>query len=126
MLFLTEKKTKKPLSLQVFVEPKGEHLIQADQWKEDFLKEIEAQFEVIDLFENDKYRLVGLPFYNEGKKQDFTKEFERIMKSVPVADEDQKKSNLFFSDVVPDEAKYIDYLPERLAVSSVKGAKPRY
>lgn len=111
ILFLTEKKTKKPLSLQLFVEPKGEHLIQADQWKEDFLKEIESHFEIIDLFENDKYRLVGLPFYNEAKKQEFTKKFERIIKSVSVSGEDREKSGLFFSDVVPDEKKYIDFLP---------------
>ena len=111
MLFLTEKKTKKPLSLQVFVEPKGEHLIQTDQWKEDFLKEIEAQFEIIDLFENDKYRLVGLPFFNEAKKQEFTKEFERIVKSVSIGEEDQKKSDLFFSDVVPEATLEQGYLP---------------
>lgn len=81
MLFLTEKKSKKPVSLQLFVEPKGDHLLQTDQWKEDFLKEIENQFEIIDLYESDKYKLIGLPFYNEGKKQEFTKEFEKIVKS---------------------------------------------
>ena len=111
MLFLTEKKTKKPLSMQVFVEPKGEHLIQTDQWKEDFLKEIESQFEIIDLFENDQCRLIGLPFYNEGKKQEFAKEFERIIKSVSVGGEDQKKSDLFFSDVVPEATLEQGYLP---------------
>jgi len=111
MLFLTEKKTKKPLSLQVFVEPKGEHLIQTDQWKEDFLKEIEGQFEIVDLFENDQYRLIGLPFYNEGKKQEFAKEFERIIKSVSVSGEDQKKSDLFFSDVIPEATLEQGYLP---------------
>ena len=81
MLFLTEKKTKKPLSLQVFVEPKGDHLIQTDQWKEDFLKEIESHFEIVDLFESDKYRLVGLPFYNETlTKQEFTNTFKDKLK----------------------------------------------
>ena len=76
VLFLTEKDTKKAFSFQLFVEPKGQHLLQADQWKEDFLKEIENKFEINDLFETDKYKLLGLPFYNEGSnKQNFTNEF---------------------------------------------------
>ncbi|HHT9135298.1 MAG TPA: DEAD/DEAH box helicase family protein, partial [Candidatus Avalokitesvara rifleensis] len=41
VLFLTEKDTKKALSFQLFVEPKGQHLLKTDQWKEDLLKEIE-------------------------------------------------------------------------------------
>ena len=40
--------------------------------------EIENRFEIIDLFESDNYRLVGLPFYNEVmKKQEFTDEFKK-------------------------------------------------
>jgi len=78
--FLTEKKTKRSLSLQLFVEPKGQHLIKSDQWKEDFLKEIEDRFEILGLFETDKYRLVGLPFYNEVlKKQEFQERFKEIL-----------------------------------------------
>ncbi len=82
MLFLTEKKTKKPLSLQLFIEPKGEHLLQTDQWKEDFLKALENQFEIIDLYENDNYKLIGLPFYNEAfKKKEFTDKFKEATKT---------------------------------------------
>ena len=55
VLFLTEKDTKKALSFQLFVEPKGQHLLRTDQWKEDFLKEIEGHFKIVDLFESDKY-----------------------------------------------------------------------
>ena len=62
VLFLTEKKTKQSLSFQLFIEPKGQHLIKSDQWKEYFLKEIEDHFEILGLFETDKYRLYGLPF----------------------------------------------------------------
>ncbi len=81
VLFLTEKNTKKALSFQLFVEPKGQHLLKTDQWKEDFLKEIEGHFKIVDLFESDKYRLVGLPFYNEVlKKQEFTEKFKEILK----------------------------------------------
>ena len=80
MLFLTEKDTNKSLSFQLFIEPKGQNLLKTDQWKEDFLKEIENHFEIIDLFETNKYRLVGLPFYNEVlNKQEFTNRFKEIL-----------------------------------------------
>ena len=114
VLFLTEKDTKKALSFQLFVEPKGQHLLKTDQWKEDFLKEIESHFEVVDLFETDKYKLVGLPFYNEAlRKQEFKKMFERIVGS---KEGKKEKSDLFFSDVIPDEEidkdlKFDDHLP---------------
>jgi type III restriction enzyme len=81
VLFLIEKDTKTSLSFQLFVEPKGQHLIKLDQWKEDFLKEIENHFRIVDLFETDKYRLVGLPFYNEIlRKQEFQNKFKEILK----------------------------------------------
>lgn len=114
VLFLTEKDTKKALSFQLFVEPKGQHLLKTDQWKEDFLKEIESHFEIVDLFESEKYRLIGLPFYNEAlKKQEFKEAFERIVGS---KGEEKEKSDLFFSDVIPDEKikinlKFDDHLP---------------
>lgn len=41
VLFMKEKNSKKPLTYQVFIEPKGTHLLSLDKWKEDFLKRIE-------------------------------------------------------------------------------------
>jgi type III restriction enzyme len=76
VLFLTEKESKRSLSFQLFIEPKGQHLIKTDQWKENFLREIEDKFETVDLFASNKYKLVGLPFYNEIlTKRDFEKIF---------------------------------------------------
>lgn len=107
VLFLTERNTKKALSFQLFVEPKGQHLLKTDQWKEDFLKEIEIHFKIIDLFESDKYRLVGLPFYNEVlKKQEFKEAFDRFLVSV-----EEDKSDLFLSDVIPEATVEEGYLP---------------
>jgi len=81
VLFLTEKDSKKALSYQLFIEPKGQHLVKNDQWKEDFLKEIEKQFRIDTLFETDKYKLVGMPFYNEdAKKEEFKTAFSRTVK----------------------------------------------
>jgi hypothetical protein len=113
VLFLNEKGTKKAMSLQLFIEPKGQHLLKTDQWKEEFLKEIEGEFKLEFLYENDNYRLVGLPFYNETmKKQEFKEAFNRAVK----AGGEDKKSDLYFSDLVPDEdllkaKKFKDYLP---------------
>ena len=62
------KTTNKPLSFQIFVEPKGKHLLETDRWKEDFLKQIENQSEIKIppyLFKTKEYKLIGLPFYNE-------------------------------------------------------------
>lgn len=88
VLFLTEKDTKKAMSLQLFIESKGQHLLKTDKWKEDFLKEIESHFKIIDLFESDKYRLVGLPFYNEMlKKQEFTNDFREVLRMDVVKNE---------------------------------------
>lgn len=77
VLFLKEKNSKKNLSYQLFIEPKGQHLMKNDAWKEEFLKEIEGQFTISTLFENGKYKLIGLPFYNEAlTKQSFDEEFK--------------------------------------------------
>lgn len=77
VLFVTEKNSKKNISYQLFIEPKGGHLIKEDAWKEEFLKEIEEQFTISTLFESERYKLIGLPFYNEAiTKGAFDKEFK--------------------------------------------------
>ena len=81
VLFLREKGAKKNLSYQLFIEPKGKHLMKGDGWKEEFLKDIEGQFSIGTLFENDNYKLIGLPFYNEAiTKQEFEKELKDKLK----------------------------------------------
>jgi len=79
VLCLKKKDTNEFKHYQLFIEPKGDHLIPTDKWKEDFLKEIESKYkiEINDPFivENEKYKLIGLPFYNEGTKIKFINEF---------------------------------------------------
>ncbi len=80
VLFLTEKTTGKSLVCQLFIEPKGEHLIAHDQWKEDFLKQVEAEHRITVVFQNRDFKLVGLPFYNEQlKKREFRQKFETLL-----------------------------------------------
>jgi type III restriction enzyme len=75
-LFLIEKKTKKSLIYQLFVEPKGQQLMGTEAWKQAFLLEIEKEYKLHTIFENKEVRLVGLPFYNEtATKQDFQEKF---------------------------------------------------
>jgi len=82
VLFLTEKKTKQEVMYQIFVEPKGEHLILYDKWKEDFLLEIEKNHKLdFDTFkiEDKDFRLIGLPFFNEGQLNSALREkFEEV------------------------------------------------
>lgn len=80
VLFLKEKQTENTLSFQIFVEPKGQFLLKTDQWKEDFFMEIEKRFRIAGLFETDKYKLFGLPFYNEGlTKIKFQEKFKEVL-----------------------------------------------
>jgi len=76
VLLLKEKKSNKSLIYQLFIEPKGEHLLEDDSWKEKFLKEIDR---IAVIYQNDDFKLWGMPFYNENRrKADFKKEFERF------------------------------------------------
>jgi len=75
VLFLREKNKKKVIQYQLFIEPKGTHLMEVDKWKENFLKEIENNYKIEILAENQDYRLIGMPFYNEGSKANFVNVF---------------------------------------------------
>lgn len=50
------------VSWQIFVEPKGNHLLENDKWKETFLLEIADNAEVIA--EDEEAHIIGVPFYN--------------------------------------------------------------
>jgi type III restriction enzyme len=80
VLFLTDLATGQVLNYQLFIEPKGQHLISNDQWKEDFLKQIESGHEITVTFPNRDFNVVGLPFYNtETRKRQFEAEFRRVL-----------------------------------------------
>ena len=60
---------------QVYIEPKGEQLLVKDNWKERFLLEIEEKHEVLHnaLTVNSDYTIIGIPFFNSKKSQEFEK-----------------------------------------------------
>ncbi len=76
-LLLCEKK-EQSLTYQVFIEPKGNHLKQNDQWKEDFLLEIADQKPIIKI-ETSHYIVTGLPFYNQLNENDFKQKLENCL-----------------------------------------------
>ena len=58
------------LIFQVFIEPKGNHLLGFDKWKEDFLMEIQKEQKIIKIH-TDTYLITAVPFYNYDKQNEF-------------------------------------------------------
>lgn len=77
VLFCKQKSGKENV-LQIFIEPKGEHLKGKDKWKEDFLKQIRDKNEVIKIG-TDHYQITGVPFYNYSNENEFAKELESVL-----------------------------------------------
>lgn len=78
ILFCKQKKDKE-LTYQVFIEPKGAHLVSHDKWKEDFLKEIREEERTIKIH-TDNYVITGVPFYNNANENDFKRTLEDTLK----------------------------------------------
>lgn len=66
--------------LQVFIEPKGTHLIAEGKRKEDFLLEIEDKAVATKIFVDDnKYKIWGFHFFNaDDRMNEFAKDMERL------------------------------------------------
>jgi type III restriction enzyme len=73
---------------QIFIEPKGDQFKDRDGsfvnsqegWKQKFLVEIEEKAKVNLEFENKKFKLIGMPFYNKKMEKEFEKFFaERLL-----------------------------------------------
>lgn len=78
VLFCKQKKGKE-LTYQVFIEPKGAHLIANDKWKEEFLKQIREEEKTIKI-DTDNYVITGFPFYNYANENEFKKTLEDTLK----------------------------------------------
>ncbi|KKW33613.1 MAG: Type III site-specific deoxyribonuclease [Parcubacteria group bacterium GW2011_GWA2_53_21] len=92
VMFLKERKTKKEVLYQIFVEPKGDQFLDEDGlfakgrdgWKEKFLLQIVDKFKLnFNDFkvQNMEFKLIGLPFYNEGLKERFEESFHELVKA---------------------------------------------
>ena len=69
ILILRRKEQAVETILQLFVEPKGSHLIESDKWKEEFLLQIAPEARLDMVFQGKNYLVRGLPFFNNTQKQ---------------------------------------------------------
>lgn len=67
------------ITFQVFIEPKGSHLLGYDKWKEDFLKEIRTEQKTIKI-DTDTYLITAVPFYNYNNENEFKTTLEEALK----------------------------------------------
>ena len=87
LLFANDKKTGN-ISWQIFIEPKGSQFLDSNNtfknskegWKEAFLNEITERSESKVLIDDDKYRIIGLPFFNEkNTKTEFVNALKNVL-----------------------------------------------
>lgn len=78
VLFLKDEDDK-IYNYQLFVEPKGDHLIKHDFWKEDFLSEINITKIKPTIMKDEEYVIYGLPFYNKNQESKFREELSNIL-----------------------------------------------
>ena len=66
---------------QVFIEPKGTHLLANDKWKEDFLLEIESKSVAKKIFADDnQYRIWGFHFFNtDSRSSEFCDDMQMLI-----------------------------------------------
>ena len=85
LLFFKDKTEK---YYQIFIEAKGEHLIKKDEWKNEFLKEINLKYKNVITKENKNYRLTALPMFSNDNKlpfetfNNFAEEFNNIINEI--------------------------------------------
>lgn len=82
LLFLHKQKENGYEQLQIFIEPKGTHLIAADKWKEDFMLRLKADAVPVVIFADDNdYKIWGFHFFNhEEREAEFKGEFDELLR----------------------------------------------
>ncbi len=77
-LLFCKQRADKNVTFQVFIEPKGKHLIAHDKWKEEFLNEIRQDKKTIKIH-TDTYRITAVPFYNYSNENEFKQTLENTL-----------------------------------------------
>lgn len=78
-LLFCKQKEKMQLTYQVFIEPKGKFLMPYDKWKEDFLLKIREGDLILNI-DSEKYKITGVPFYNNEDENAFNKSLQAVLK----------------------------------------------
>ena len=76
-LLFCKQRDEEQMTFQVFIEPKGKHLLGYDKWKEDFLKEIREEKNTIKIH-TDTYLITAVPFFNFSNENEFKRQLESI------------------------------------------------
>lgn len=72
VLFLNKKDSEgKTDYIQIFIEPKGEHLRTTDKWKEDSMSEIRDKADIRFSTQGTNFNVWGMPFFTESKRHIF-------------------------------------------------------
>ena len=73
ILFLhKENKGAKTDCIQIFIEPKGEHLRSTDKWKEDEMKQIRENADIRFSTLGSNFNVWGMPFFTESTEKLWT------------------------------------------------------
>ena len=57
--------------IQIFIEPKGDHLRSTDKWKEDAMKQIRENADIRFSTQSTNFNVWGMPFFTESKRHIF-------------------------------------------------------
>ena len=81
VLFLQKPNTDGYEQIQIFIEPKGEQLLEKDKWKEDFLLQLKEKAIPVKMFVDDnKYKIWGMHFFNKEKRiKDFDQDMQTLI-----------------------------------------------
>jgi type III restriction enzyme len=79
VLFMEAIDTQKVMHFQIFIEPKGRHLVKNDAWKEEFLTSIKSSGKIVQLISNTEYSVWGLPFYTNDAERVFDTTFREAL-----------------------------------------------
>ena len=72
VLFLKKKNgSDKTDYIQIFIEPKGDHLRNTDNWKEDAMKQIRENADIRFSTQSTNFNVWGMPFFTESKRHIF-------------------------------------------------------
>jgi len=80
VLFLQKGNIEKFEQLQIFIEPKGSHLLEKDSWKEHFLLQLKNEAIPVKIFVDDSsYKIWGFHFFNQDNLKDFHSDFKGLL-----------------------------------------------
>lgn len=100
LLFLQKNNVDGFEQMQVFIEPKGTHIVECDKWKEEFLLQLKGNAIPVKTFVDDNnYHIWGLHFFNRDLREtEFNKDFEMLEK----LDEDGKVLQAYALGIVDE------------------------